>query len=145
MSLPYRQQHCLRHIRHTLAVSAPQLASRLVMFTRLYDGETMPAREQMRRRWPGPVHALAHALWAILCLCGRALLACARLLRPAGRFLRPCGRPLRPAGGLLRRAAVRCLTRWSFLPAGFRLTVGAWLVTHQSPASAPPTAHWRNQ
>lgn len=128
-----------------LVISAPQLASKLAMFARLYDGEAMPARERVRRRWPGPVCALGRALWALLCLSGRALLACARLLRPVTPLLHLCARPLRPLGGLLRRAALRCLIRGCFLPAGFRLTMGAWLVTHSSPASAPPAAHRRNR
>jgi hypothetical protein len=81
----------------------------------------------------------------MLCAGGRALLACARLLRPFARLLRPFARLLRPAGRFLRHAALRCLITWRFLPAGFRLTAGAWLVAHDPPASVPPPAHWRNQ
>jgi hypothetical protein len=145
MSLPFRQQRRLRGTRHALVISAPQLTSMLVIFARLYDGDTMPAHERVRHRLPGPVRALARAAWAFLRWCGRALAACSRLLRPIGQLLRRCGRPLRPPGQVLRRAAVRCLTRWSFLPAGFRLTLGAWLVASHSAASAPPAAHRRNR
>jgi hypothetical protein len=145
MRLHYRQQCQLRRMHRMLGTSEPRLASMLVTFARLYAGEDLPGREQVRRGLPWPVRALARAVWAaaragwaVICLCGRALLACSGLLRP-------CGRPLRPCGRLLRRTAVCCLLTWSFLPAGFRLTVGAWLVVHHPPASVPPTAHRRNR
>lgn len=137
MSLPYRQQRRLRHARHTLVISEPRLAALLVTFAWLYAGEEMPAWEQVRRRPPRPVRALAHVMRAALYRCGRALAAC-------GRLLRPCLRPLHPCGQFLRRVAVRCLVAWSFLPAGFRLAAGAWLVTHYPPAPAPLAPHRGN-
>jgi hypothetical protein len=109
----------------------------MIMFGRLNAGEAMPTREQVRRRLPAPVRALAHAVWAVLRLCARVLVACGRLLLRLGRPLRPCGR-------LLRRIALSCLIRCSFLPAGFRLTVGSWLASARPPASSPPTAHRRS-
>jgi hypothetical protein len=122
----------------------------LAMFAKLYAQDAIPERERVRRQLPGPVRALVHVLWVLLCAGGRALLACARLLRPLGRLLRPLGRLLRPLGRLLRplgrflrRVALRCLITWRFLPAGFRLTAGAWLVAHDPPPSVPPTAHRR--
>ena len=84
------------------------------------------------------VWAVACAVWAVLRWFARVVVACARLLRPLGRPLRPCGR-------LLGRVALLFLLRCSFLPAGFRLTLGAWLVASHSPVSAPPTAHRRNR
>ena len=148
MSLSFRQRHRLRRTHRTLSISAPQLASMLVIFARLYAGEDLPAHERTRRRMSRPVRVLARVAWAVICLCsralfacGRALLACGRLLRPCGRLLSPRRRLLRPCGQGLRRAAVRCLTACSFLPAGFRLTAGAWLVAHRGTASAPPPAH----
>lgn len=137
MSPSFRQRHRLRCMRRTLSNSAPQLASMLVIFGRLYAGEDLPGQERARRRMLVPLRALARAAWAVACLCGRALRACARrLLRPLGRLLSPCGQ-------LLRRAAVYCLTVGSFLPAGFRLTAGAWLMAHGGTASVPPAAHRR--
>ena len=143
MSLPYRQRRRLRRTRRTLHVSEPRLAAMMIMFARLNAGEAMPARERVRRRLPWPVRALArtvralaravwavaHAVWAVLRWCGRAAVSCVRLLRPLGRPLRPCGR-------LLGRIALLFLIRCSFLPAGFRLTVGCWLVP--GPPSARP-------
>lgn len=134
MSLPYRQRYRLRSLRRALADDEPRLASMHAMFARLYAQDAIPVREQLRRRLPRPVRVLLRAVWALLCVAGRVLRACARLLRP-------CARPLRPFGRLLRRAALRCLISWRFLPAGFRLTAGAWLVAHRAPASIPPTAH----
>jgi hypothetical protein len=111
----------------------------LVTFARLYAGEDLPAQERASCRMLVPLRALARAVWAVACLCGRILRACGRwLLRPFGRLLSPCGQ-------FLRRAAVRCLIACSFLPAGFRLTAGAWLVAHRGTASVPPTAHRRSR
>jgi hypothetical protein len=142
MSLSFRQRHHLRCMRHTLSNSAPQLASMLVIFARLYAGEDLPAQERAKSRMLVTLRALACAAWAVACLCGRALRACGRgLLRSFGWLLWPCGRLLLSCGQLLRRAAVCCLIVCSFLPAGFRLTAGAWLVAHRGTASVPPSAH----
>ena len=145
MSLPYRQRRRLRRTRQTLRVSEPRLAAMMIMFARLNAGEAMPAREQVRRRLPGPVRVLAravwvvaHAMWAVLRWCGRAVVASVRLLRPLGRPLRACGRQL-------SRIALFFLIRSSFLPAGFRLTVGCWLASGPPSAPSPPTAYWRNR
>jgi hypothetical protein len=108
----------------------------MIMFARLNAGEAMPARERLRRRLPGAVRAVAHAVWAALRWCARVLVACVRLLRPLGRPLRPCGR-------LLGRTTLAFLIRCSFLPAGFRLTVGGWLASARPSAPSPPTAHRR--
>jgi hypothetical protein len=147
MSLSLRQRHRLRCMRRTLSISAPQLASMLVIFARLYAGEDLPAHERTKRRMSRPARVLARVARAVICLCsralfacGRVLLACGRLLRPCGRLLSPCRRLLRPCGQGLRRAALRCLTACSFLPTGFRLTAGAWLVAHRGTAFVPPPA-----
>lgn len=146
MSLSFRQRHHLRCRRRTLSNSAPQLASMLVIFARLYDGEKLPAQERARCRTLVALCALARAAWAVICLCGRCLRACSRrLLRPFGPLSRPFGRLLSPIGRFLRRAGVRCLIACSFLPAGFRLTAGAWLMAHHGTASVPPTAHRRSR
>lgn len=153
MSLSFRQRHHLRCMRHTLSNSAPQLASMMVIFARLYAGEDLPAQERARCRMLVPLCALARAAWDIACLCGRVLRACGRgllrpcgwLLRPCSRLLRPCRRLLRPCGQCLRRAAMCCLTVCSFLPTGFRLTAGAWLVAHRGTASVPPPAHRKSR
>lgn len=151
MSLPYRQRHCLRRTRRTLRLSEPRLAAMMIMFARLNAGEAMPVRERVRRRLPWPVRAAVHALravahavwavvsavWAMLRWFARVVVACVRLLRPLGRPLRPCGR-------LLGRIALFFLLRCSFLPAGFRLTVGGWLASARPPAPSPPTARRRN-
>ena len=47
MGLKAREQQALRSIEGGLAVSAPRLASRLAMFTRLTAGEEFPARERI--------------------------------------------------------------------------------------------------
>jgi hypothetical protein len=138
MSISYRQRRRLRHMRRSLCLDEPQVAAMLSMFSRLSAAEAMPAQERVRRPVPGPVRALGRAAWAVLSLCGRFLLACGRLLRSLTRPLWPCGR-------LLRRIAISCLIRFSFLPAGFRLTVGSWLVATAPAASSPPTAHRRNR
>ena len=151
MSLPYRQQHRLRGMDRRLQLSEPRLASMLNMFSRLNAGEAMPAGERRRRRLPGPVRALGHAIWAALRVCARALVACGRWLRPLGRPLRPCGRLLgfctrrllRPGGRLLCRISLCCLVRCRFLPVGFRLTVGSWLAAARPSAPSPPAAHRR--
>jgi len=138
MSLSFRQRHRLRCAGNTLSNSAPQLASMLAIFARLYAGEDLPAQKRAGRRMLVPLRALARAAWAVACLCGRAL-------RASGRLLRSFGRLLSPFGQFLRRAAVRCLTACSFLPAGFRLTAGAWLVAHRGTTSVPPPAHRRSR
>jgi hypothetical protein len=137
MSISYRQRRRLRHLRRALWLSEPRVAAMLSMFSRLSAGEAMPAQERVRRRVPGPVRALARAVWAVLCLCGRGAVACGRLLRPLTRPLWPCGR-------LLRRIALSCLIRFSFLPAGFRLIAGSWLAAPRPAAPHPPTAHRGN-
>jgi hypothetical protein len=138
MSLPCRQQRRLWRVRRTFALSEPRLASMLVMFTRLYAAEPMPAREQVHHRLTAPVSAFARAVWALIRFCGRVLLAVARCLRPSGR-------PLGPASRYLRRAAMRCLITCRFLPAGFRLGVGAWLMAQRPATKAPPAAHRRTR
>lgn len=138
MSIPYRQQRRLRRLSRSFCLAEPQVAAMLSMFSRLSTAEAMPAQERVRRRVPGPVLALARAAWAVLCLCGRVLVA-------GGRLLRPLTRPLWPGGRLLRRIALACLIRFSFLPAGFRLTVGCWLVATRPAAPSPPTAHRGNR
>lgn len=115
MSLSFRQRHRLRCTRRTLSISAPQLASMLVMFARLYAGEDLPAHERARRRmpgrcvrWPVPPGRLS-ACVAVPCVPSAVpLLGC-------GRLLRPCG----PAG--------------------------AWLVAHRGTAAVPPAAHRRGR
>jgi hypothetical protein len=145
MSVPYHQQRRLRRLHHTLVISEPRLAALLVTFARLYAGEEMPAWEQVQRRPQWPLRALALTVWAVLCLCGRALAACGRLPRSCLRLLRLSLRPLHPCGQFLRRIAVRCLVAWSFLPGGFRLAAGAWLVTHYPPVSVPSAPHRGNR
>ena len=44
MGLSAREQQALRSIEGGLTVSAPRLASRLAVFTRLTAGEAFPAR-----------------------------------------------------------------------------------------------------
>ena len=151
MSLSFRQRHRLRCMRRTLSVSAPELAAMLAMFAKLYAGDKLPAYERARRRTPAPVRALAHAawaiaraVWAVICLCERAGVGCCRLLlRPFMGLLRSSRRPLASCGQFLRAAAVRGLIACSFLPAGFRLTAGAWLGVHRPSAPIPPTARGR--
>lgn len=144
MSLPYRQRHCLRRTRRTLRLSEPRLAAMMIMFAKLNAGEAMPAGERVRRRLPGPVRAVAHALWAVVTGVRAVLRWFARVVVACARLLRPLGRPLRPCGRLLGRIALFFLLRCSFLPAGFRLTVGGWLASARPPAPSPPTAHRRN-
>ena len=149
MGLPYRQRHCLRRTRRTLRLSEPRLAAMMIMFARLNAGEAMPAGERVRRRLPRLVRALAHAVWAVLRWCARVVVACARgwvrVFVACARLLRLLGRPLRPCGRLLGRIALFFLLRCSFLPAGFRLTVGGWLVSARPSAPSPPTAYGRNR
>jgi hypothetical protein len=138
MSIPYRQRRRLRHLRRSFCLADPRVAAMLSMFSRLSAGEAMPAQERVQRRVPKPVRTLARVAWALLSLCGRVLVA-------GGRLLRPLTRPLWPCGRLLRRIALSCLIRFSFLPAGFRLTVGCWLVATRPAAPSSPTAHRRNR
>lgn len=145
MSLPYRQRRRLWHTRRTLRRSEPRLAAMMIMFARLNAGETMPARERVRRRLPGPAHALVHAVRAVLRWCARAVVSCARAVVSCVRLLRPFGRPLRPCGRLLGRIALFFLIRCSFLPAGFRLTAGCWLAPARPPTASPPTAYRRSR
>ena len=51
MGLSAREQQALRSIEGGLTVSAPRLASRLAVFTRLTAGEAFPARESIRACW----------------------------------------------------------------------------------------------
>ena len=51
MGLSAREQQALRSIEGGLTVSAPRLASRLGVFTRLTTGEAFPARESIRACW----------------------------------------------------------------------------------------------
>ena len=51
MGLSTREQQALRSIEGGLTVSAPRLASRLAVFTRLTAGEAFPARESIRACW----------------------------------------------------------------------------------------------
>ena len=48
MGLSARERQALRSIECSLAVSAPGLASRLAVFSRLAAGEAFPARESIR-------------------------------------------------------------------------------------------------
>jgi hypothetical protein len=48
MGLRAREQQALRSIEGGLAVSAPRLASRLALFTRLTAGEEFPVGERIR-------------------------------------------------------------------------------------------------
>lgn len=145
MSLPYRQRRRLWRTRRTLRLSEPRLAAMMIMFARLNAGEAMPDRERVRRRLPWLAHALAHAVWAVLRWCARVIASCGRAVVSCVRLLRPLGRPLRPCGRLLGRIALFFLIRCSFLPAGFRLTVGCWLAPARRPAASPPTAYRRNR
>ncbi len=51
MGLSAREQQALRSIEVGLTFSAPRLASRLAVFTRLTAGEAFPARESIRACW----------------------------------------------------------------------------------------------
>lgn len=51
MGLSVRERQALRSIEGRLTVSAPRLASRLAVFTRLTAGEAFPARESTRACW----------------------------------------------------------------------------------------------
>jgi hypothetical protein len=51
MGLSVREQQALRSIEGGLTVSAPFLASRLAIFTRLTAGEAFPARESIQACW----------------------------------------------------------------------------------------------
>lgn len=51
MGLSVREQQALRSIEGGLTVSAPRLASRLAVFTRLTAGEALPARERIQPCW----------------------------------------------------------------------------------------------
>ena len=51
MGLSVREQQALRSIEGGLALSAPRLASRLAVFTRLTAGEAFPARERIQACW----------------------------------------------------------------------------------------------
>ena len=71
MSLSTREQQALRSIEGRLTVSAPRLASRLAVFTRLTAGEAFQARESIRAcsfsgelRWP----MVWPVLWLVISL-----------------------------------------------------------------------------
>ena len=55
MSLSAREQRALASLESRLAVAAPELDSRLAIFTRLAADEEMPRREAIQpgSRWPG--------------------------------------------------------------------------------------------
>jgi len=56
MGLSAREKQALRSIEGSLTASAPGLASRLAIFTRLNVGEEFPARERIRKHWRGRAH-----------------------------------------------------------------------------------------
>lgn len=69
MALSAHDRQALRSIEGSLAISAPGLASRLAMFTRLTAGEALPVRESVRAdgargatRW----RLLWPALWLVV-------------------------------------------------------------------------------
>jgi hypothetical protein len=77
MGLSARERQALRFIESGLRASAPALASRLAVFTRLTAGEAFPARESIRAavfgsgsRWP----LVWPVLWLVISL---ALIAAA--------------------------------------------------------------------
>jgi hypothetical protein len=76
MALSAHDRQALRSIEGSLAISAPGLASRLAMFTRLTAGEALPVRESVRaggfrgearRRllWPALLLVVSFALIAV--------------------------------------------------------------------------------
>jgi fatty acid desaturase len=69
MGLSAREQRALRSIEGRLTVSAPQLASRLAVFTRLNAGEAFPASETIRSSWSSggfPWPLVWPALWLVI-------------------------------------------------------------------------------
>jgi hypothetical protein len=63
MSLSARDQQALNSMEHRLAPADPRLASLLATFTRLADGEALPAREKIRaggQRITRPLLGLPH-------------------------------------------------------------------------------------
>ena len=69
MGLSTREQQALRSIEGGLVVSAPRLAGRLAVFTRLTAGEAFPARENVRPHWfSGGLHGplVGPVLWLVI-------------------------------------------------------------------------------
>lgn len=67
MGLNARENQALRSIEGRLTVSAPGLASRLAVFTRLTVDEAFPARERIRTHRFSPVHwSSAACRWPLL-------------------------------------------------------------------------------
>lgn len=122
MSLPYRQQRRLRHIGKVLRASDPHLTAMLLIFTRLTDGERLPAREQLGLRrqgiWPRLMRLLrlvaGLAAWgagAISTGLRRAAAGWRRIIRRARA--RVSRRPPAPAAGRGVRPTRRDLPRSS--------------------------------
>lgn len=70
MGLSARERRALRSLEVDLAVSAPRLAARLAVFTRLSVGEAFPAREIIRaRRFDGAIRwPVLPLMWPVLWL-----------------------------------------------------------------------------
>jgi hypothetical protein len=69
MGLSLREQQALRSIEGGLVLSAPRLAGRLAVFTRLTAGQAFPARENLRPHWfsgglRGPL--VVPVLWLVI-------------------------------------------------------------------------------
>jgi hypothetical protein len=118
MSISERERHALDSIANGLARSAPELASKLSLFSRLTADEEMPVREQGGRaaRAPGP-----RRIWR----------------RPVGR--RPLGRETLRWLWLVAVAAALALTV-TFTHSSVRSTCRAWPTTTCGQAPAHPGA-----
>ena len=69
MGLSLREQQALRSIEGGLVLSAPRLAGRLAIFTRLTAGQAFPAHENLRPHWfsgglRGPL--VVPVLWLVI-------------------------------------------------------------------------------